>query len=667
MAPPDSKVPGRQPDFRALSARPQYFKGRVIRFSILLTLAAFAILQLHVNLYRSKALGHQLPGSSPDDAPFKWEDVTPTEQLIYHPCFEIYECARLELPMDWNRTDGKGSKIALAVIKLPAKVPVTDVRYGGAILLNPGGPGGSGASFVFRYGKAIQTIVDSAESPSADPATGKYFDVVSFDPRGVNNTTPNFSCFPDPMARKAWSLQSEAEGALGSSETAFDTRWARFEAFGMSCSQPSAESSENEEWIGPFMNTAPVVADMVELVERHGEWREQETERLLSTAIDASPHEPNLDIEAIKLQNRWNKGQEKLLYWGFSYGTVLGATFSAMQPHRIGRAVIDGVCNANDYYAGMWLANLQDADAALDSFFEYCHTAGPTSCPFARGHGGPEDLKFRFEQLLTNLTSSPIAVAASGGRGPEIITYSDVTLLVKNSLYSPLKSFEFVAQVLADLEHGNGSSFADFKIKAKKWNGPPSCDPSSKHCKVPGESDSEAAMNIVCTDGPGIDGIPKEVFRSYWHTLRGQSKAIGDFWAEIRMSCIRLQTRPEWRYDGPFTGNTSHPLLFIGNTYDPVTPLQNAYAMARGFPDSIVLKQNSVGHCSLSGPSLCTAKAVRQYFQSGELPDPGIVCEVEELPFHIPGYEKQQVMSPDDTALMSALHLLGETSNLLGV
>ncbi|PWY83504.1 hypothetical protein BO70DRAFT_370735 [Aspergillus heteromorphus CBS 117.55] len=662
---PDSKSDGRRLDPPTVSPTSRSFTGKFIRCVILLILAKLAIWQLYETFSESRDSGLQPSGPSDEDASFRWEQITPTEELIYHPCFHEYECARLELPMDWNRTDGKGSKIALAVIKLPAKVPITDVRYGGPVLLNPGGPGGSGVGMALKGGKDIQTIVDSEETPSADSTTGKYFDVIGFDPRGINNTTPNFSCFRNPMARKAWLLQSAAEGILGSSEGAFNTLWARYEAFGMSCSQEDPETSDDHEWIAQHMNTAPVVADMVAFIERHGEWRERETEKLV-TAMDRSGSKQ--DIEAIRTRNRWDRGQEKLQYWGFSYGTILGATFAAMQPHRIHRAVIDGVVDADDYYAADWLTNLVDADPAFDSFFEYCHTAGPASCPFALGDD-VEDLKSRYEQLLSNITVNPIAVPPSSSRGPDIITYSDVKVLVLQTLYKPMTFFELLARLLNDLEHGNGSSFADYKYETRSWTVPSSsCDTNdpSPECRLPGDSDYETGMNILCLDGPSIDGITKEEFRSYWAELREQSKTIGDSWTQVRLNCIRLKTRPNWRFDGPFTGKTSHPLLLIGNTYDPVTPLHNAYKMSHGFSDSVVLHQNSVGHCSVSGPSVCTAKVVRQYFQTGELPKPGTTCEVDKRPFGLPGPGEPQVLSADDTALMSALRSLGETPNLLG-
>jgi TAP-like protein len=79
--------------------------------------------------------------------------------------------------------------------------------------------------------------------------------------------------------------------------------------------------------------------------------------------------------------------------------------------------------------------------------------------------------------------------------------------------------------------------------------------------------------------------------------------------------------------------------------------------MSRGFSNSVVLTQNSSGvkliflalffclnllifysntnfqHCSISAPSLCTAKYVRQYFTDGTLPEPGTICEADLGPF----------------------------------
>ncbi|RAH76647.1 hypothetical protein BO86DRAFT_348910 [Aspergillus japonicus CBS 114.51] len=663
------------------------FAKRAIHALLLLLVGAVALSQFHLDLLRPKCTKpHHGSPHADKSRTFSWDQITPTKHLIYHPCFDGHECARLALPMDWNRTDTRGAaQIALAVIRRPAKVPVTDPRYGGPILLNPGGPGGSGVSMLLKRGRHIQTVVDASAQPAAPgvhppPDEGKFFDVVSFDPRGVNNTTPPFSCFRDSAARRAWKMQVEAEGILGSSDGVFDARWARHGALGLTCTQSLGgalvgeegdEEAESGDWIGRFMNTPTVVADMVELIERHGEWRERETARILgergSLEGVVGSSEVEAKAKAILRRNRWVPGQEKLQYWGFSYGTVLGSTFAAMQPHRIHRAVIDGVCDVNDYYAGGWLTNLQDADVAWLSFFELCNAVGPEVCSFASGQGGLQATIDRYENLLTTLKANPVAVPASGDRGPDIITYSDVKMLVMQGVYTPMESFERVARFLTDLTHGNGSAFAEYKQRERQdWRRTPPCDPSgSKPCMVPGENTDEAQMGILCSDGQDIRGIDKEKLRDYWHTLRNQSKTVGDIWAEIRFTCIEWKARPAWQFEGrrivcPIAGNTSHPLLFAGNTYDPVTPLRNAFTMSKQFPGSVVLQQNSVGHCTLSGPSLCSAKVIREYFQTGELPSHGKVCEVEEKPFHVPGVQQSSGLSAADLSLLSALRSLAQ-------
>lgn len=72
----------------------------------------------------------------------------------------------------WNGTTN--ATVNLAVIRLPADVPVTDPRYGGAVLINPGGPGGSGVSLAMSSGNRIQETIGGK----------KVFDIISFDPRG---------------------------------------------------------------------------------------------------------------------------------------------------------------------------------------------------------------------------------------------------------------------------------------------------------------------------------------------------------------------------------------------------------------------------------------------------------------------------------------------------
>jgi len=56
--------------------------------------------------------------------------VTPSAKLVWHPCYQDFQCARLEVPMNWNATHlNETVPVALALIKLPAVVPITDVRW----------------------------------------------------------------------------------------------------------------------------------------------------------------------------------------------------------------------------------------------------------------------------------------------------------------------------------------------------------------------------------------------------------------------------------------------------------------------------------------------------------------------------------------------------------
>jgi hypothetical protein len=83
---------------------------------------------------------------------------------------------------------------------------------------------------------------------------------------------------------------------------------------------------------------------------------------------------------------------------------------------------------------------------------------------------------------------------------------------------------------------------------------------------------------------------------------------------------------------------TAFPLFFIGNTYDPVTPLRAGVKMAGKFKDAGLLEVETEGHCSLATVSICTIIAIRNYLDRGITPAPpsnGVwdKCPADERPW----------------------------------
>lgn len=621
--------------------------------------------------------------------------------------------------MDYNAAEDETARVALAVIRRPAKVPVSSPHYGGAILTNPGGPGGSGVAQMLYHGPQLQVIVDSDTPVEEATESDKYFDIIGFDPRGVNHSRPLLTCFPDSFARQTWNLQASAEGLLGSSETSLRTAWRRATALSAGCSSRfNSDANTNATNFLEHVNTTPVAADMVSIIEAHGRWREHQGQKAQVTADLSHGHDSQ---QPIARRTKWRKGQEPLLYWGFSYGTVIGATFAAMYPERVSRMVLDGVVDAQDYFNGPWLSNLEDADHILDELASHCSDAGPDACPLWQP-GGPEAIQTALDKLLHGIWDDPLAVVGDGVHGPEIITWTDVKTALKDALYQPILLGPMVARLLASLaEGGSGRAFADAKQAARR----PSCrsaaceaaGPFSDACVVPDWNELEATSAILCTDAEGIGALTEDEFREYWGMLRNQSETMGDYWAQIRLACAGWQARAKWRFSRfentttttdtsrevyaattdttnevyatekntahPVSGKmtttdtthevsvytttkqktiypaplntTSHPLLWLSNTLDPVTPLSNAHRMSTRFPGSVVLEQNCEGHCSFAAPSLCTAKAVRRYFQTGVLPAVGARCDVDAKPFQPVVVTRQEEMSAADIELLDAL------------
>ena len=108
------------------------------------------------------------------------------QRLAWKPCEAHFECAWLTVPVNYARPAGK--RFELPVVKLPAADPARRI---GALVINPGGPGGSGVEYALdaRSGEFTQAVLDR-------------FDIVGFDPRGVGDSIPALRCMSGPELDK---------------------------------------------------------------------------------------------------------------------------------------------------------------------------------------------------------------------------------------------------------------------------------------------------------------------------------------------------------------------------------------------------------------------------------------------------------------------------------
>ncbi|KAJ4345253.1 uncharacterized protein N0V89_011383 [Didymosphaeria variabile] len=546
---------------------------------------------------------------------FNWDAIHATEELKFHPCWNDFQCAKLKVPLDWFNGTHPNASASIAIAKLPAQVPVDDPRYAGPVLINPGGPGGSGVLLALLQAHELRTIMGPSGSDASVQSKGKHYDILGFDPRGIGFTAPLAQCMPDNPSSWSWKLRERAEGILGSSDAALGRLWSMSHAWGSSCKQHSDASGEPD--IKQYISTASVARDMLEIAERHAKWAVDKSNELARVGLSTTGRGSND-------QTIYKRGEVKLTYAGFSYGTYLGATFAGMFPDRVGRLMLDGVVNVHDYNNGLAQGSLHDTEKDMKSFYTFCATAGPELCPLAASTASVEDIEQRTQRIIKSLYHNPIGIDTA--QGPEIFTYSDLKGIIFSGLYQPNLVFPGLAHILLAVEEKTGEVL-DAIGNALRGSHIYTCPAINGSATFPLTYDT-AQDAILCGDGVWQNDLDLKGMEEYYRLLESISPAAGGIWAMLKMKCAAWPIKPLYTFgrDDNFYGNTSHPILWISNTADPVTPLRSARAMSARFPGSEVLVQDSAGHCALSVPVACTVAAVKTYFQTGELPAPDTVC-----------------------------------------
>ncbi|GAB3654527.1 alpha/beta hydrolase [Nocardioides korecus] len=226
------------------------------------------------------------------------------QKLRWTSCDNGDRCARLKVPLDYAKPDG--TVISLAVVSVPAQRRSERV---GQLVVNPGGPGGSGVEYA------------EAGEAAFGPQLSRYFDIVGFDPRGVGGSTP-LRC-----ATTAETDRFLASDPDPDNQAEVDTLTRLTRDYGEGCLKRSGDLTRH-------MSTVEVAKDM----------------DILRAAL----------------------GEPKLDYLGASYGTLIGTTYADLFPTHVRRMVLDGAIDPSLSNVAFSLGQAKGFQTAFEAYLRDC-------------------------------------------------------------------------------------------------------------------------------------------------------------------------------------------------------------------------------------------------------------------------------------------------------
>ena len=427
----------------------------------------------------------------------------------------------------------------VGIVSLPLiRRPATDPGNRiGSLLVNPGGPGVSGVGFV-----------QTAYSVFSEDVQAR-FDIVGWDPRGVSGSSPAVDCLEDLDAF----VSADPSPDSVAEQQAQD---AIAKEFADGC---AAESGA----IIPYL------------------------------ATEYTAH----DMDAI----RQALGDEKLTYFGYSYGTFLGAMYADLFPDRVRALVLDAAVDPSITAQEDTRNQVVGFERSLNAFLAACEIEPECAFHYADNPGAA------YDALMLSLDATPVY-----GDGTIEVGVAVAELGVLSALYSEAQ-WPALAEALAEAEAGDGSALLEMSTFI-----------TGRYGAANYTDELEQRIAIACVDSQRLTNDEKVALQSELAVLapRFGEPGIGpagdpcDFWPV-----------PSLREPKRINAPGSPPILVVGTTGDPATPYQQAVSLAEQLSQGVLLTLNGERHTAYGGVSTCIDSAVDAYLINLLPPTDGTVCD----------------------------------------
>ncbi|UZX01929.1 alpha/beta hydrolase [Arthrobacter sp. CDRTa11] len=456
-----------------------------------------------------------------------------SQEVVWEPCEKEFQCAKVTVPMDYDNPDG--DTIQIAALKVASTGKKT-----GSLLVNPGGPGASGYDYV----------KDAAATSFSESVRANY-DLVGFDPRGVERSSP-VKCMTD-AERDA----SRAKIYALDTDSGLQAALADNKAIAAKCAEQT----------GPSMGH-----------------------------IDTVSSAKDMDILRAVLND------SKLNYLGYSYGTFLGSTYASLFPDNVGRMVLDGALDPSISYEEVTSGQARAFEKAIRSYVEDCMQED--GCPFS---GSPDSGVQQIRDLINSVQETPRT--AKDGR---LVTAN----IFVSGLITPLYNDQSWPALTQALE---AAMTGDMSLMLRLADVGADRSPNGTY-----SSNTTFAFNAInCLDYPMVTDTAG--MRADDQRLREDSPTLGYFFAYGGTSCVDWPYRSV-RTPAPVDYTGESPIVVIGTTGDPATPVEWAASLRKQLENASLLTWEGEGHTAYGRSNSCIGDAVDAYLVEGKVPADNTVC-----------------------------------------